>query len=79
MKLSNKILEQYKIDSLEVAKGFPHESNVLDALFTGLGKTIQAYKDALFMEGEIQKRDSEESTLKECAEQWDKACDISGD
>jgi hypothetical protein len=38
----------------------------------------QAYKDALYMEGEVEKVKKSESVLQECAEEWDKACNISG-
>jgi hypothetical protein len=90
MKLSQIILEEYQENSkriIKVYESFEEETQemVLKHLrgeyirLLGVAPILtQSYKDALYMEGEIEKVKKSESVLKECAEEWDKACNISG-
>jgi hypothetical protein len=57
MKLSDKILEQYKIDQYAICEKVDITASIVESLAEDIAQYKQAYKDALFMEGEIERKE----------------------
>ncbi len=67
--------EAYELDPNEINE-LIHFDTIAKQQEGFFAKITQAYKDALYMEGEIEKANKSDSVLQECAEEWDKACNI---